>query len=83
VEHSTDEREEEDQTQVLDESGSHTTVVHDYKLARDRDRRIITPLNRYSYVDLICYALNAGEEVQETKPKNIREAKQGLAEGNE
>ncbi|KAK2443650.1 hypothetical protein QL285_014736 [Trifolium repens] len=75
VEPSTDEREEEeDETQVPVESGSQTITDLDYQLAQDRERRVITPPNRYGYADLICYALNAAEEVQDSEPKNFREA---------
>ncbi|MCI40101.1 hypothetical protein A2U01_0061333, partial [Trifolium medium] len=58
VEPSTDEREEDDKIQVPGESGSQETTAHDYQLARDRERRVIAPPNRYRYADLICYALN-------------------------
>ncbi|MCI68539.1 hypothetical protein A2U01_0089800, partial [Trifolium medium] len=61
-----DEREKEDETQVPEESGSDETIFPDYQLARDRERRVIKPPNRFDYVDLICYALNAAEEVQDS-----------------
>ncbi|MCH79395.1 hypothetical protein A2U01_0000144 [Trifolium medium] len=63
VEPSTDERKEEDQTQVHEESGRKETTAPHYQLARDRDMRVNTPPKRYSYADLICYALNAAEKV--------------------
>ncbi|CAJ2628030.1 unnamed protein product [Trifolium pratense] len=78
VEPSTDEREKEDETQVPDESGSDETTVPDYQLARDRERRVIRPPNRLGYADLICYALNAAEEVQDSEPKNFREASESI-----
>ncbi|PNX59901.1 hypothetical protein L195_g059917, partial [Trifolium pratense] len=74
VDPSTYEREKEDETQVPDESGSDEAIVSDYQLARDRERRVIRPPNRFGYADLICYALNAAEEVQDSEPKNFREA---------
>ncbi|PNX90442.1 cysteine-rich receptor-like protein kinase 25-like protein [Trifolium pratense] len=74
VEPSIDERGKEDDTQVPDESGSDEATILDYQQARDRERRVIRPPNRLSYADLICYALNAAEEVQDSKPKNFREA---------
>ncbi|CAJ2642413.1 unnamed protein product [Trifolium pratense] len=78
VEPSTDEREKEDETQVPDESRSDETTVPDYQLARDRERRVIRPPNRLGYADLICYALNAAEEVQDSEPKNFREASESI-----
>ncbi|CAJ2637310.1 unnamed protein product [Trifolium pratense] len=78
VEPSTDEREKEDETQVPDESGSDETTVPDYQLARDRERRVIRPPNRLGYDDLICYALNAAEEVQDSEPKGFREASESI-----
>ncbi|PNX72588.1 copia LTR rider, partial [Trifolium pratense] len=78
VEPSTDERENEDETQVPEESGSGETTVPDYQLARDREMRVIKPSNRFGYADLICYALNADEEVQDSEPKNFREALESI-----
>ena len=69
-----DEREEEDETPIPDESEGQETIDPDYQLARDRQRRKITPPERYGYADLICYALNAAEELQDSEPKNFREA---------
>ncbi|MCI63630.1 hypothetical protein A2U01_0084887, partial [Trifolium medium] len=46
VEPSTDEREEDDETQVPEENGSDETTAPDYHLARDRERRVIRPPNR-------------------------------------
>ncbi|MCI70809.1 hypothetical protein A2U01_0092072, partial [Trifolium medium] len=51
VEPSTDEREEEDQTLVPEENGSDETAAPDYKLARDREMRVIRPPNRLGYAD--------------------------------
>jgi len=36
--------------------------------------RQIKPLERYGYADFICYALNAAEELQDSEPRNFREA---------
>jgi len=74
VEPTTDEREGEDQTLVPDENEGQEIINPDYQLARDSQRRQINPPERYSYADLICYALNAAEEVQDSEPKNFREA---------
>ncbi|MCI81496.1 copia LTR rider, partial [Trifolium medium] len=73
-----DEREKEDETQVPEESGSDETTIPDYQLARDRERRVIHPPNRFGYVDLICYALSAAEEVQDSEPKNFRETSESI-----
>ncbi|KAK2414224.1 cysteine-rich RECEPTOR kinase [Trifolium repens] len=78
VEPSTDEREKEDQTQVPEESESDEPTTSDYQLARDRERKVIRPPNRLGYADLICYALNAAEEVQDSEPKNFREALESI-----
>ncbi|MCI61346.1 copia LTR rider, partial [Trifolium medium] len=67
-----------DETQVPEESGSDETTVPDYQLPRDREMKVIRPPNRLSYADLIYYALNAAEEVQDSKPKNFREASESI-----
>jgi len=36
-------------------------------------RRQINPLERYGYADLIYYALNTDEKVQDSEPKNFKE----------
>jgi len=53
VEPTIDEREEEDQTPVPDESEGQKIINPDYQLARDRQRRQIDPPERYNYVDII------------------------------
>ncbi|MCI68008.1 copia LTR rider, partial [Trifolium medium] len=75
---STDEREKEDETQVPEESGRDETIVPNYQLARDKERIVIRPPNRFSYADLIYYALNAVEEMQDSEPKNFREALESI-----
>jgi len=74
VEPTVDEREGEDQTPVPDESEGQEIIDPDYQLARDRQRRQIKPPERYGYADLMCYALNTAEELQDSGPKNFREA---------
>jgi len=74
VEPTTDEREGEDQTPVPDESEGQEIINPNYQLARDRKTRQIHPPERYSYANLICYASNVAEELQNSKPKNFREA---------
>ena len=56
------------------ESEGQEIIDLDYHLARDRKRRQIKPPERYGYADLTCYALNAAEELQDSEPKNFREA---------
>jgi len=53
----------EDEASTSDTSGTQLVVDPDYLLARDRERRTITPPKRYGYADLVCYALNAAEDV--------------------
>ena len=63
-----------DQTPIPDESGSQEIINPDYELARDRQMREINPPKRYGCASLICYTLNAAEEMQDSKPRNFREA---------
>ncbi|GAU10233.1 hypothetical protein TSUD_417410 [Trifolium subterraneum] len=78
VEPFTDKEGTEEQTLVPEESGSDETSTSGYQLARDRERRDIRPPNRYGYADLICYALNEAEEVQDSEPKNFRKASESI-----
>jgi len=72
VEPTTDVREGEDQTPVPDESKGQEIINPDYQLTRDRTRRQINPPEIYGYADLICCALNAAEEVQDSEPMKAR-----------
>ena len=45
-----------------------------YNLARDRQRRMIRPPQRFGHADMICYALNTAEEVEHEEPKSYKEA---------
>ena len=45
-----------------------------YNLARERQRRIIRPPQRFGHADLICYALNTTEEVEHEEPKSHKKA---------
>jgi len=74
VEPTIDEREGEDQTPVPDESEGQEIINPDYQLARDTPSRQINPPETYGYANLICYALNAAEEVHDSERKNFREA---------
>jgi len=74
VEPTTNEREGEDQTLVPDESKGQEIISPNYQLARDRTKKQINPPERYGYADLICYTLNAAEELKDSEPKNFREA---------
>jgi len=49
-------------------------VDSNYLLATDRERRTITAPRRYGYADMVCYALNAAEDVQDSEPRNFKEA---------
>jgi len=55
-------------------SGTQPVVDLDYLLARDREKRTITAPSRYGYADLVSFALNADEDVQEPEPRNFKEA---------
>ncbi|KAE8715970.1 hypothetical protein F3Y22_tig00110156pilonHSYRG00076 [Hibiscus syriacus] len=50
------------------------TRLDNYNLVRDRQRRTIRPPDRYGHADLISYALNIAEEIEEAEPKNFKEA---------
>jgi len=47
--------------------------LSNYQLSRDGAKRVIKPLKRYGHVDIICYALNVAEEIQNSEPKTWRE----------
>ena len=64
----------EDEASTSDTSGTQPVVDPDYLLARDRERRTITTPSRYGYADLVCFALNAAEDVQDSEPRNFKEA---------
>jgi len=49
-------------------------VDPDYLLAIDRERGTVTTPSRYGYADLVCYAQNADEDVQDSEPINFKEA---------
>jgi len=53
----------EDEASTSDTSGTQLVVDSDYLLARDRERRTVTAPRRYGYADLVCFALNAAEDV--------------------
>ena len=64
----------EDEASTSDTSGTQPVVDPDYLLARDRERRTIMAPRRYGYADLVCFPLNAAEDVQDSKPRNFKEA---------
>ncbi|KEH41388.1 hypothetical protein MTR_1g050415 [Medicago truncatula] len=64
----------EDEASTSDTSETQPVVDPDYLLARDRERRTITAPSRYGYADLVCFALNAVEDVQDSEPRNFKEA---------
>ncbi|WCJ18000.1 Transposon Ty1-LR1 Gag-Pol polyprotein [Euphorbia peplus] len=52
-------------------SGSKTTDLQDYNLARDRERRMnVKAPNRFGFEDMVSYALNVGSD----DPANFQEA---------
>ncbi|KAH9646639.1 hypothetical protein KPL70_024932 [Citrus sinensis] len=53
------------------------TTLHDYQLARDRERREIRAPKKYAYADLIAYALTAAHELDYDEPKTYKEAVSG------
>ena len=50
--------------------------LRDYQLSKDRERRQIRPLARYSYADLVFSALVAGAKIKTNEPSNFDEAMQ-------
>lgn len=53
---------------------SEDTNVNDYRLTRDRVRRVIRPPSRYGEADLVAYALATTDEFAEMEPSNYTEA---------
>ena len=48
--------------------------LQNYKLARDKERRVINPSLRFGYVDMVAFALNVVEEIENDEPRNYVEA---------
>ena len=48
--------------------------INTYNLARDRQRRVIRPPQRFGHANLNCYALNIAEEVEYEEPKSYKKA---------
>ncbi|WVY90035.1 hypothetical protein V8G54_035549 [Vigna mungo] len=49
--------------------------LRNYQLVRDRERRISKPTKRLGEADLICYALNAAEDINRSdEPRSYKEA---------
>ena len=69
---SNDHRQEEENAQ--EEPAATEQQLETYNLARDRQRRMIRPPQRFGHADLICYALNTAEEVEHEEPKSYKEA---------
>lgn len=46
----------------------------DYHLTCDRIGRESVSSHRYNFVDLVCYCLNVGEKLQDTKSMSFKEA---------
>ena len=56
----------EDEASTSETSGTQPVVDPDYLLVRDREQRTITTPRRYGYADLVCYALNVLEDLQDS-----------------
>lgn len=50
--------------------------LRDYQLARDRARRQTAPPARYAEADLIAFALNAVESLEDDEPRSYKEARE-------
>ncbi|KAH9769407.1 Integrase catalytic domain-containing protein [Citrus sinensis] len=50
------------------------TLLQDYQLTRDRQKRQVRAPERLGYADLIAYALLAAQEVDQEEPKTYEEA---------
>ncbi|KAH9762600.1 Integrase catalytic domain-containing protein [Citrus sinensis] len=68
---------EERDAEDFDEVSEKQTTLHDYQLARDRERREIRAPKKYAYADLIAYALTAAHELDYDEPKTYKEAISG------
>lgn len=55
-----------------DGSEGKLVVTHNYYLARDKVRKKIVPPLRYDHADLISYALNVVEVLQDSQTKTFR-----------
>ncbi|WVZ02271.1 hypothetical protein V8G54_023077 [Vigna mungo] len=68
-----------DDTDDMSGEGSHGKAagvdLRNYQLVRDRERRISKPTKRLGEADLICYALNAAEDINRSdEPRSYKEA---------
>ncbi|WVZ01479.1 hypothetical protein V8G54_027548 [Vigna mungo] len=68
-----------DDTDGMSGEGSHGKAagvdLRNYQLVRDRERRISKPTKRLGEADLICYALNAAEDINRSdEPRSYKEA---------
>ncbi|KAH9678917.1 hypothetical protein KPL71_025907 [Citrus sinensis] len=68
---------EERDVEDSDGTSENQTTLHDYQLARDRERREIKAPKKYAYADLIAYALTAAHELDYDEPKTYKEAVSG------
>ena len=65
---------QEEVEHVQDEPVATEQPLGTYNLARDRQRRMIRPPQRFGHADMICYAVNTAEEVEHEEPKSYKEA---------
>jgi len=47
--------------------------LQNYKLARDREKRVINPPIMFGYADMVAFALNVAEEIETDEPRNYVE----------
>lgn len=67
-------------TQWLDQGDSSTDDQHGvetYSLTIDQARKVIKPPERYGYADLISYAFNMAEELDETELRSFKKVVTG------
>ena len=48
--------------------------LQNYKMARDRERRVINPPLRFGFDDMVAFALKVAEEIETNDPRNYVEA---------
>lgn len=68
------------ETEQIDDPGSQgqdQSELQDYNLTRDRVRRDIRAPKRYGYADMISYALQVAEDLNNDKPRSFVEAMKG------
>lgn len=57
----------------LENNLTNDQVLRSYQLARDKEIRVVKLLRRYTYVDLIAYALTVTHKLLDKEPKTYKE----------